>query len=168
GGGNVLYSMILTEFVEFRQKRYLTLAEFNTGLGLLQAVPGPTFSLATYANGLAMKTLGYNTFGQLIGCAVGTIAIFLPGTLMIFFVYPIWNQLKLYPIVNRSLDGIIAVAIGLVWSAACFMIMPMLTNTGPLIISNLVVMALTIGLLSFKKIPPLVIVILTILAGVII
>ena len=41
GGGNVLFSMILTEFVEFKQKQYLTIEEFNTGLGLLQAVPGP-------------------------------------------------------------------------------------------------------------------------------
>jgi len=124
GGGNVLYTMVLTEFVEFKQKQYLTLQEFNTGLGLLQAVPGPTFTIATYANGIAMKKMGYGIWGQLVGCGVGTIAIFLPGTLLIFFVYPIWGQIKKYPIVYRSLDGIISVSIGFVWAAAVFLILP--------------------------------------------
>src|SRR5690606_8102970 len=113
---NVLYSMILNEFVEYKPKQYLTFQEFQTGLGLLQAVPGPTFTIATYANGMAMQKLGYDTLGQLIGCGVGTLAVFLPGTLLIFFLFPIWSQVKTYPIVYRSLDGIIAISIGFLWS----------------------------------------------------
>ncbi|MEZ4804586.1 MAG: chromate transporter [Bacteroidia bacterium] len=33
GGGNVLYTMILTEFVEYGPKQYLSLHDFNSGLG---------------------------------------------------------------------------------------------------------------------------------------
>lgn len=173
GGGNVLYSMILTEFVEFKQKQYLTIQEFNTGLGLLQAVPGPTFTIATYANGIAMKKMGYDIWGQLLGCGIGTIAVFLPGTLLIFFVYPIWNQIKAYPIVYRSLDGIIAVAIGFVWAAAIFMMMPylnqLLDTTGVYSISFieiLLVLGLTIVYLQYTKWPSFILVTVTILAGI--
>ncbi|MDP2176268.1 MAG: chromate transporter [Bacteroidota bacterium] len=168
GGGNVLYSMILTEFVEFKQKQYLTLQEFTTGLGILQAIPGPTFTISTYVNGIAMKKLGYGINGQLLGCGIGTIAIFLPGTLLIFFVYPIWNQVKKYPIVYRSLDGIIAISVGLLWSAVYFMIKPYYNNK---ILFNwdgwlsLLIFALTIILLKHKKIPAIFLVICVILIG---
>lgn len=168
GGGNVLYSMILTEFVEYKPKQYLTLHEFNTGLGLLQAVPGPTFTIATFANGLAMKKLGYGIYGQLIGCGVGTLAIFLPGTLLIFFVYPIWSQVKQYPIIYRSLDGIISVSIGFIWAAAIFMLMPYLDGDGPADKDQwiaLLVFITTVVYLQYKKLPAVLLVFVTIMAG---
>lgn len=175
GGGNVLYSMILTEFVEFKHKQYLTLEQFNTGLGLLQAVPGPTFSIATFANGMAMKKLGYGIWGQMVGCGLGTLAIFLPGTLLIFFVYPIWSQVKEYPIVYRSLDGIISVSIGFLWAAAIFMLIPYLPYTFPHMSGSgnipkdyavsVIVFLVTLLYLHYKRLPAFVLVIVTILAG---
>jgi chromate transporter len=168
GGGNVLYSMILTEFVEYKPKQYLSLQEFQTGLGLLQAVPGPTFTIATYANGIAMRNLGYGLTGQLIGCGVGTLAVFLPGTLLIFFLYPIWSQVKTYPIVYRSLDGIIAVSIGFLWSVAVFMILPVLKV--PIVFNatqsiSVLVFAITLLYLHYTKYPSFILVIVTILIG---
>jgi chromate transporter len=168
GGGNVLYSMVLTEFVEFKQKQYMTHEEFNTGIGLLQAVPGPTFTIATFANGIAMKKMGYGPMGQIIGCGIGTLAIFLPGTLLIFFVYPIWKQVKEYPIIYRSLDGIISVSIGFLWAAAIFMIMPYLISISRDFnenISAMLVFAITLVYLQYKRLPAFVLVIVTILAG---
>jgi chromate transporter len=170
GGGNVLYSMVLTEFVEFefKKKPYLTPEEFNTGLGLLQGVPGPTFTIATYANGMAMKKMGYGNTGQLVGCGVGTLAIFLPGTLLIFFVYPIWKQIKEYPIIYRSLDGIISVSIGFLWAGAIFMMRPYLISISSNFnanISAIVVFAVTLVYLQYKKLPAFVLVAVTILAG---
>ncbi len=173
GGGNVLYSMVLTEFVEFKQKQYLTMQEFNTGLGLLQAVPGPTFTIATYANGIAMKKMGYDIWGQMVGCGVGTIAIFLPGTLLIFFVYPIWGQIKKYPIVYRSLDGIISVSIGFVWAAAVFLLFPFIelfSNAKSVfdinLIVNIAIFGLTILYLQYTKLPAILLVSVTILLGI--
>ena len=168
GGGNVLYSMVLTEFVEFKPKQYLTHEELNTGIGLLQAVPGPTFTIATYANGMAMKKLGYGLVGQMVGCGIGTLAIFLPGTLLIFFVFPIWNQVKEYPIIYRSLDGIISVSIGFLWAAAIFMIMPYMMNIRAGFSENLsalVVFGITLLYLHYKKLPAFLLVTVTILAG---
>ena len=168
GGGNILYSMILTEFVEFKQKQYLTLQEFSTGLGLLQAIPGPTFTIATYANGIAMKKLGYGILGQLLGCGVGTIAVFLPGTLLIFFLYPIWNQIKQYPIVYRSLDGIIAISVGFLWSAAFIMLLSFvkqidINHLDSLL--SLVVFLITFVSLRYQKIPAIFLVVLSICLG---
>lgn len=168
GGGNVLYTMILTEFVEFNAKHYLSIQEFNTGIGLLQAVPGPTFSMATYANGMAMKHLGYGISGQILGCGVGTVAIFLPGTLLIFFVYPIWDQIKQIPVIHRSLKGIIAVSIGLVWAAAVLMVLPYiqnqwLTDTDQWL--SFLIFCLTIVYLKWVKQPAFILVTTVVLVG---
>ncbi|MCC6818613.1 MAG: chromate transporter, partial [Bacteroidia bacterium] len=155
--------------VEYKPKQYLTLQEFNTGLGLLQAVPGPTFTIATFANGIAMRKLGYGINGQLIGCLVGTLAIFLPGTLLIFFVYPFWNELKTYPIVYRSLDGIISVSIGFLWSAAIFMLKPYFVTPRLFADSDqwqaLLIFGITLLYLRNRKLPAFLLVIVTILAG---
>jgi chromate transporter len=155
GGGNILYSMILTEFVEFKQKQYLTLQEFSTGIGLLQAIPGPTFTIATYANGI-------------LGCGLGTIAVFLPGTLLIFFLYPIWNQIKNYPIVYRSLDGIIAISVGFLWSAAFIMLLSFVKqidiNHHDSVLS-LIVFLITFVSLRYQKIPAILLVVLSVCLG---
>lgn len=165
GGGNVLIPMIITEFVDF--KNYLTMEEFQTGFGLLQGIPGPRFTIATYVNGMAMQNFGYGSLGQILGCIVGTVAIFLPGTLLIFFVYPIWGQVKTYPIVRRSLDGIIAAAVGLVFSAAFLLFLPVLkeSNVGN-IFESITIITITFLLLYFTKIPSPILVILAVIAGV--
>ena len=56
GGGQVLAPLLYAEFVEFKQ--YLTGPEFLSGLGLVQAMPGPNFSLAAYIGALAMRPVG--------------------------------------------------------------------------------------------------------------
>jgi len=115
GGGNTLAPMVLEQYVHHRPR--MTPEEFQTGMGLLQAMPGPVFNFAVYVNGIAMKSMGYSFLGQLLGCVIGFVSIFLPGILFVFFVYPIWGRLKQYPIVDRALDGIIAVSVGFVLAA---------------------------------------------------
>ncbi|MEZ4804585.1 MAG: chromate transporter [Bacteroidia bacterium] len=130
-----------------------------------------------------MKSLGYGLSGQIVGCLVGTLAIFLPGTLLIFFVYPIWSQVKQYPIIYRSLDGIISVSIGFIWAAAIFMILPYLTSQAPNFIFELfpflesqspstvnpwialLVFVITLVYLQVKRLPAFLLVLVTILAG---
>lgn len=165
GGGNVLIPMVITEFVEF--KEYLTMEEFQTGFGLLQGIPGPRFTIATYVNGMTMQNFGYGVGGQIGGCIIGTVAIFLPGTLLIFFVYPIWGQLKTYPIVRRSLDGIIAAAIGLVFAAAVLLFIPLVGKADTDILVSGTIIVATFLLLYFTKIPSPLLVVFAIVAGVI-
>ena len=121
GGGQVLGPLLFAEFVGF--KRYLSSAEFLAGLGLVQAVPGPNFSLAAYVGALSMRAWGPH--GQMLGAAVAAVGIFLPGTLLIFFLIRIWDQLKQYRVMKASLEGINAVSAGLVCAAAVLLWHPL-------------------------------------------
>ncbi len=121
GGGQVLGPLLFAEFVGF--KHYLSSGEFLAGLGLVQAMPGPNFSLAAYIGALSMRDWGPH--GQLLGAAVGAIGIFLPGTFLIFFLIRIWDQLKQYRVVKASLEGINAVSAGLVCAAAVLLWHPL-------------------------------------------
>jgi chromate transporter len=120
GGGNVLIPMMVEQFVKFNE--WIAMDEFLTGIGLNQAVPGPIFTIGTYSGGLVMRN--YGSVWQIVGCIVGSIGIFLPGTLMIFFVYPIWDSIKNYKIIRRSLDGVIAASTGLVLAAGYLLFLP--------------------------------------------
>lgn len=110
GGGQVLIPIMQTELVD--AKGYLTNESFLTGYGLVQAMPGPVFSFSAFAGGLALRDTS-----QLLGCLLGAIAIFLPGTLLIFFVYPVWEWLKQYAVIQRAMPGVNAAAGGLILAA---------------------------------------------------
>ncbi|MGV3559065.1 chromate efflux transporter [Larkinella arboricola] len=150
GGGQVLTPMLYNEFVEF--KHYLTRQEFLSGLAIVQATPGPTFSFASYIGALSLRNDGWS--GQLLGGLMASAGIFLPGTFFIFFVYRFWNQLKRYRAVRASLEGINATSTGLTIAAAFSLFQPM-SDQWP---SVLVVVA-TILLLEYSRIPPYVLII---------
>ena len=125
GGGNVLVPMMLEQFVNHAST--ISMDEFNIGIGLTHAVPGPIFTIASYTGGLAMR--GYGPYYmEFAGSAVGTLGIFLPGALLIFFIYPIWKQIKTHPLVVRALPGVIAASAGLVIAAAYLMFLPVGLN----------------------------------------
>jgi chromate transporter len=66
----------------------------------------------------------YGVLSQCLGSLSSTIGIFLPGALLIFFVYPVWKQIKSHPIVVKALPGVIAASCGLVLAAAYLMFLP--------------------------------------------
>ena len=86
GGGQVVVPLMYSELVEVNQ--YMTNQEFLTGFGLVQGLPGPMFSFSAYAGGMAAR--GGSTFTQILGAIAGGVGIFLPGRLLIYFVYPVW------------------------------------------------------------------------------
>ena len=157
GGGQVLTPMLYNEFVAF--KHYLTREEFLSGLGLVQALPGPVFAFASYIGALSMRDAGLS--GQFWGSFVSTAGIFLPGTFLIFFVYRFWEQLKRYRVVRASLDGINAASTGLTAAAAIALFQPMVPHW-----PSVVVVLVTIGLLLYTKVPPFVLVLCGLIAGV--
>ena len=159
GGGQVLTPMLYNEFVAF--KHYLSREEFLSGLGLVQAVPGPVFSLASYIGVLSMRNEGIS--GQLWGSFVATAGIFLPGTFLIFFVYQFWEQLKRYRVVRASLEGINAASTGLTAAAAIILFQPMAPHW-----PSVAVVLVTIGSLLYTRIPPYVLILGGLLAGVLI
>ena len=120
GGGNVLIPMMLEQFVN--HSNYMSTEEFLNGVGLVQAIPGPIFTIASFTGATAMR--GYGVLNQVAGSFVSTLGIFLPGALLIFFVFPIWKRIKKHPIVVRALPGVIAASSGLVLAAAYLMFLP--------------------------------------------
>ena len=157
GGGNVLISILYTEFVEM--KAYLTRNEFISGYAISQIVPGPVFSIVSYIGALALRDLGLAGF--IMGGIVAAAGIFLPGTFLIFFVIRIWENLKKLPIIKAALEGFIAVSAGLLAATAIMLVVvmpPTLQNFSTLIFSMI---------LLYFKINPAILIILAVLAGII-
>lgn len=156
GGGQVVVPLMYSELVEVNQ--YMTNQEFLTGFGLVQGLPGPMFSFSSYAGGMASR--GDSVLMQVLGAVVGGIGIFLPGLLLIYFIYPIWESLKKIRGIKISLKGITAVAGGLITVSAII-----LMQKSGFRIDNIIVMLITIVLLFTKKIPAPLIVLATLVAG---
>ncbi len=156
GGGQVVVPVMHTELVQIRE--YMSNQEFLTGYGLVQGLPGPMFSFAAYAGGMAARdgTPAY----QIAGAIAGGVGIFLPGLLLIYFVYPVWERLKQIPAVKIALRGIGAVAGGLIAIAAV-----VLAESSGFEVANVVVSVLTIVLLASRKVPAPLIVVAALIAG---
>ncbi|MGE4526375.1 MAG: chromate efflux transporter [Sphaerochaeta sp.] len=158
GGGQVVVPVMIAELVE--TKGYLTNEQFLTGYGLVQGLPGPMFSFSAYAGGMAARSEG--PVIQVLAALISGVGIFLPGTLLIFFIYPIWEELKRIKAVKVSLKGINAVAGGLITTAAILLLQKIGITA-----EHIVVVGLTIVVLATKKIPAPLIVLAVLVAGIV-
>jgi chromate transporter len=151
GGGQALLPMMLFQFVNRPAQHghlpILTSPELLTGYGMVQAVPGPVFSVVSFVGGMAMSR--YGVLWQIIGCVVATTAVFLPSTLLLFFFFPIYQNLKHHVIIFRALEGINAAIVGIIWASGYVLFRSM----APFEWTNLVVLIITFCMLYFTKIP---------------
>ena len=157
GGGQVVVPVMLSELVEVKQ--YMTQPEFLTGYGLVQGLPGPMFSFAAYAGGMAARH--GTAFQQVLGALAGGIGIFLPGLLLIYFICPVWENIKQIRAIKISLKGVNAIAGGMILAAAII-----LMQANGLGLSNLAMTAITIAILATKKVPAPLIVVMALGAGI--
>ena len=153
GGGQVLVPMMYEQFVVREKTQYMKADELMAGAGIVQAIPGPIFSVAAYAGGMAMKDKG--TTPHIIGCLVGVVGIFLPGLLLVLFFFPLWESLKKYAVIYRSLEGILAAVVGLMFAAALYLSRDLFVayDFSESRIHFLVILT-TLYLLRFTRIPP--------------
>ncbi len=156
GGGNVLVPMMYDQYVLF--KHYMDHQTFMTGVGMSQALPGPVFSISSYANGMALSSMG--AWVMILGSVIGSVAIFLPGLLLIFFFHPIWYRLKTYNRVQKAIEGINAASAGLVVAAAVLLIRPIQWNVG-----NACIITATIAYLWWGKCPTPLLVLAILIVG---
>jgi chromate transporter len=175
GGGQVLIPLLKTEFVAL--KGYLTNEEFLSGFGFVQGMPGPVFSFTGYIGGLSVQDQG--VMAQIAAGTISLIAVFLPGTLLIFFVIKFWEELKQYRFVRASLEGISAVASGMVIAAVVTLLFSLNIETGEFTTSvnvsifetngliNIGVMISTFLLLKWDKIPAPFLILAGLIAGII-
>jgi chromate transporter len=156
GGGQSLIAVLHKQFVEF--KGYLTADEFLSGYALLQVLPGPLFSFSSFVGALAMRHYGLN--GQIIGGIVGAAGIFLPGTILIFFVIRFWDKVKHNNVMKASLEGINAGSAGIL-IATVFL----LSQTLEINWLNIGITIATFLVLQFTKLPPPFIIVAGVVAG---
>lgn len=160
GGGQVLIPMMVEQFsvrpevVREKNPNVIRIdkEDMYTGMGIVRAVPGPVFSIASFTGGMALKDGG--TEMQIFGCFLGTVAIFLPSALLVLFFFPIWNNLKKYAAVYRSLEGINAVVVGIMIGSTLFLMKDIsLIDVNTVSLVNIIVIVGTSLLLAFTKIP---------------
>jgi chromate transporter len=94
---------------------------------------------------------------QLLGCIIGSIAIFLPSALLVLFFFPVWHNLKKYAVIYRSLEGINAAVVGIMAGATCYLVQDTflvnLINLEAIGLWDLLIVIVTFLLLGSNKIP---------------
>jgi chromate transporter len=163
GGGDVLIPMMYQQYVvrpendkvEKQNPNALRVdkEDFLTGSGLVRAIPGPVFSVGAFVGGAAISSQG--KVMQIIGCFIGSFALFLPSLLLVLFFFPVWHNLKRYAAIYRSLEGINAAVVGIMIGSTIFLMKDISVDitTGsvtPLV--NLIVIIGTFILLTFTRV----------------
>jgi len=178
GGGQVLIPMMYEQYVE-RPKSPVVIRknlnkkgnvisiernDFYTGAGMVRAIPGPVFSISSFMGGMAMKDKG--TTWQILGCLIGSVAIFLPSALLVLFFFPIWHNLQRYVIVYRALEGINAVVVGIMVAGTIYMMRDIsVIGFHAVSMVNIGVIVGTWLMLTFTRLPSPVIVMICLLLG---
>ncbi len=172
GGGQVLMPIMYEQFsirpeaVKEKNPNVVKIDkdDMYTGMGIVRAVPGPVFSIAAFTGGMALKDMGPEM--QVIGILIGTVAIFLPSALLVLFFFPIWNNLKKYAAVYRSLEGINAAVVGIMIGSTFYILKDIsLYEVEAISAINLSVILGTFLLLCYTRVPSPVIVAICLAMG---
>ncbi|MEZ5534005.1 MAG: chromate efflux transporter [Thiolinea sp.] len=153
GGGHVvlpLLQQMLTEVPDTDR--------FLLGYAAAQAVPGPMFTLATFLG--AEVSPG----AAISGALLATLAIFLPGFLLILALQGAWEALAARPSVTGAISGLNAAVVGLLMAALYY---PVFSNA----VAVPADMALVLGgymLLTRLKLPVVWLVVLFAVAGLVV
>jgi chromate transporter len=163
GGGHVLMPMMYeqysvrpqvrleTDSVSARNQIHIKKEDMVTGMGIVRALPGPVFSIAAFTGGMALRDMGPSM--QLLGCLIGIIGIFLPSALLVLFFFPVWNYLKKYAVVYRSLEGINAAIVGIMIASTLYIMRDIsLMQANVTSFVNVTIIVVTFLLLQFTRI----------------
>lgn len=105
GGGHVVLPWLEEGFVATGA---MSADTFLAGYGVAQAMPGPLFSFSAFLGGVQS---GWS------GALVAVLAVFLPGTLLVFAGLPLWQYVRSHDRARSALAGVNAGVVGLLLSA---------------------------------------------------
>lgn len=105
GGGHVVLPWLQEGFVVSGN---MSADTFLAGYGVAQAVPGPLFSFSAFLGGVE---------GGIAGVLIAVVAVFLPGTLLVFAGLPLWQWLREHEKARAALAGVNAGVVGLLLAA---------------------------------------------------
>jgi chromate transporter len=109
GGGHVVLPLLHNEVV---LRGWISDAQFLSGYGAAQAVPGPLFTFAAYLGALMPAAPN-----GIMGALIALLSIFLPSFLLLIGVLPFWAALRIHRGVQSGLGGINAAVVGLLTAA---------------------------------------------------
>lgn len=153
GGGHVVLPLLREAFVV---PGWVSDDAFLAGYGAAQAIPGPLFSFAAYLG--AVVSLSPH---GLPGAALGLLAIFLPGMLILIGVLPFWNSFRQRSGAQAAMRGINAAVVGLLGAALYNPIWTSSVKTA----ADVGVALIGFVLLTVWRAPPLLVVVVSALLG---
>jgi chromate transporter len=106
GGGHVVLPLLEPLLNQEINKNVLV-----EGYAAAQLIPGPMFTIASY---IGASFTGINPF---LGSIVATLAIFLPGALLLFAALPFWTKVLNHPSLSGAIRFINAAVVGLLIAA---------------------------------------------------
>ncbi len=148
GGGYVAIPVIYRELVT--NMHLLTEQQFIDGTAISQLTPGPIAIIATFA--------GYCIAG-IWGAIVGTFAMFLPGSALMFLISKNYEKIRNSAMATKILNKTIPAIVGLLISTAVHIGKNVITN----VIGVTVFVLSAILLIRFKVSPVILIVIFAII-----
>lgn len=134
GGGHVVLPMLQQTLGDA-----IDTDRFLLGYAAAQAVPGPMFSLAAFLGADLLSN------APLTGALIATLAIFLPGFLLLLGFHDAWEALAAKPKVAGAVWGINAAVVGLLMSA---LYQPVFTSA---IASPLDMAAVMVGFYALRR-----------------
>jgi chromate transporter len=157
GGGHVVLPLLETTVVA---PGWVSRDVFLAGYGAAQALPGPLFSFAAFLGAAAMGPVP----GGIPGSVLATVAIFLPGALLVVGMLPVWHGLRARPGAAAALTGVNAVVVGILAAA---LVDPVARSAirGP---ADVLVAAAGFVALATGRVPPLAVVVGSVLATVVV
>jgi chromate transporter len=109
GGGHVVLPLLREAFLT---PGWISDDAFLAGYGAAQAVPGPLFTFAAYLGAVVSPSPH-----RLAGAALGLVAVFLPGILILLGCLPFWDGFRTRPEAQAMMRGINASVVGLLGAA---------------------------------------------------
>jgi chromate transporter len=154
GGGHVVLPLLRDAVVG---PGWISDNAFLAGYGAAQAVPGPLFTFAAYL-GAAVGPAPHGV----AGAALGLVAIFLPGALILVGTLPFWDMFRLHPDAQAAMRGVNASVVGLLGAA---LYNPVWTSS-VVTPGDFGLALLSFVLLTVWRAPPLVVVIISAAGGI--
>jgi len=154
GGGHVVLPLLREAFVT---PGWVSDDAFLAGYGAAQAIPGPLFTFAAYL-GAVVKPPPHGV----AGATLGLFGIFLPGILILLGALPFWDSFRTRLEAQAAMRGINAAVVGLLGAA---LYNPLWTSSVKTP-GDFGVALVGFVLLSAWRTPPLLVVIVSALAGI--
>ena len=131
---------------------------FLAGYGAAQAVPGPLFTFSAY-----LGTVVSPSPHGVPGAVLGLIGIFLPGILILLGTLPFWDSFRKKPGAQAAMRGVNAAVVGLLGAALYDPVWTSAVNTR----GDFGLALFGFVLLTVWRTPPLVVVVVSAVGGIV-